>query len=189
MWDNIVKPTLVLFLVCAVISGSLAYVNSITQDVIDKRAREEQAESRKQVMAEADSFKEIKAEKIPDAVTGVYEGYKGNEKTGYVMDVTVKGYGGDINMTVGVDIKGHITGVKIGSHNETPGLGAKASEPEFISQFGEVTINDKLVIVKQNKKAANEIQAISGATISTKAVTEGVSAALSAADILIKGGE
>ncbi|NLD22260.1 MAG: FMN-binding protein [Bacteroidales bacterium] len=105
------------------------------------------------------------------------------------MDVTVKGYGGDINMTVGVDIKGHITGVKIGSHNETPGLGAKASEPEFISQFGEVTINDKLVIVKQNKKAANEIQAISGATISTKAVTEGVSAALSAADILIKGGE
>ena len=57
------KPTLVLFWYARYFS-SLAYVNSITQDVIDKRAREEQAESRKQVMAEADSFKEIKAEKF-----------------------------------------------------------------------------------------------------------------------------
>lgn len=189
MWDSIIKPTLVLFLVCVVISGSLAYVNNITQDVIEQSTKAEQAESRRQVMTEAESFKEIKAGNIPDAVTGIYEGYKGNDKIGYVMDVTVKGYGGDINMTVGVDLNGHITGVKIGDHNETPGLGAKAAEPEFINQFGEVTVNDNLAVVKHNKKASNEIQAVSGATVSSRAVTRGVSDALQAAGILIKGGE
>jgi len=189
MWDSILKPTLVLFLVCVIISGSLAYVNNITRDVIEESTKAEQAESRKQVMTEAESFKEVKAENISDAVTGVYEGYKGNEKIGYVMDVTVKGYGGNISMTVGVDLNGHITGVKIGDHNETPGLGAKAAEPEFINQFGDITFNDNLTVVKQNKKASNEIQAVSGATISSRAVTRGVSVALQAAGILIKGGE
>jgi len=189
MWDSIIKPTLVLFVVCFVISGSLAYVNDMTKDVIEESAIAEQAESRRQVMMEAESFKKVEANGVPDAVTGVYEGYKGKEAIGYVMDVTVKGYGGNISMTVGVSLEGNITGVIIGSNNETPGLGSKATEPAFVNQFNEVGINDNLIMVKQNKKAPNEIQAVSGATVSSKAITKGVDAALSAAETLIKGGE
>jgi electron transport complex protein RnfG len=189
MWDNIVKPTLVLFSICLVISGSLAFVNDITKDVIAESTRAEQAELRKQAMSEADSFTQIEADGIPDAVVGIYKAFKGKEVIGYVMDVSIKGYGGDISMNVGVNLNGQIAGVNVGSNNETPGLGSKATEPEFISQFNKVSINDDLVIVKQNKKDVNEIQAISGATVSSKAITQGVRAALSAAGILIKGGE
>ena len=189
MWDSIIKPTLVLFVVCFVISGSLAYVNDMTKDVIEESANAEQAESRRQVMTEAESFNKVEANGVPDAVTGVYEGYKGKEAIGYVMDVSVKGYGGNISMTVGVSLEGNITGVIIGSNNETPGLGSKATAPAFVNQFNEVGINDNLIVVKQNKKASNEIQAVSGATVSSRAITKGVDAALSAAKTLIKGGE
>ena len=188
MWNSIVKPTLVLFVVCLVISGSLAYVNDMTKDVIEESANAEQAESRQQVMMEAESFKKVEANGINDAVTGVYESYKGKDIIGYVMDVTVKGYGGNISITIGVSKEGSITGVRIGSNNETPGLGAKATEPAFINQFNGAGISEDLIVVKQNKKAGNEIQAISGATVTSKAITKGVVAALSAAEILIKGG-
>ena len=194
MWDNILKPTLVLFAVCIVISGSLAVVNDITKDIIEQRTNEEKDELRFEVMNDADSFSEVYGEGVPDSVKdlpdsvkAIFEGYKGQELAGYVIDVVVKGYGGDISMTVGVNKNGQVIGVKTGDNNETPGLGSKATEPEFISQFNDVGVEDNLTLVKQGKKADNEIQAISGATVSSRAVTDGVQAALTAARIMIKG--
>lgn len=187
MWNSILKPTLVLFAVCLIVSGSLAAVNNMTKDVINERTKAEQEGSRFEVMKDADSFSEVHEDGMPDSVKAIFEGYTGQELTGYVIDVVVKGYGGDISMTVGVDKNGRITGIKIGSNNETPGLGARTTEPEFTSQFGEAGIDDILTVVKQGKKAGNEIQAVSGATVSSRAVTGGVQDALTAARIMIKG--
>jgi electron transport complex protein RnfG len=104
----------------------------------------------------------------------------------------VKGYGGIIGMTVGVNADGKITGVIIGSNNETPGLGSRTTEPDFTGRFAGISLkdvlNNALTVVKQNKKEANEIQAVTGATISSRAVTKGVQAALDAVAV-VQGGD
>jgi len=188
MWNNIIKPTLVLFIVCAVIAGALAYVNGVTQEIIEAITQQEQEQFRKEVMAEADRFVKIEKEGMPDKIAGVYEAYRNDTIVGYVMDVTVKGYGGAMKLTVGVNINGQVTGVVIGDNNETPGLGSKAKDPGFTEQFKEVTTDNTLNVVKQNKKSADEIQAISGATITSRAVTGGVQAALDSVKLITEGG-
>lgn len=191
MWSSIVKPTLVLFIVCLVISGSLAYVNGVTKDTIQQNTLVQQEEFRKQVLTEADKFEACSQKGLPEAAKSVYAGMKGDQVAGYVVDVAVKGYGGIISMTVGVNAEGKITGVIIGSNNETPGLGSRTTEPGFISQFTGISLkdvlNNALKVVKQNKKEANEIQAVTGATISSRAVTKGVQAALDAVAV-VQGG-
>jgi len=188
VWDSIVKPTLILFLVCAVITGALAYVNGITKDIIQKRTEEAQEQFRQEVMSEADRFVKKDTEGKPEQVSGIYEAYSGDTLKGYVVDVVTKGYGGEMKLTVGVNTEGKVTGVVIGDNNETPGLGSKAKEPGFTGQFKEVTVNDTLSVVKQNKKSANEIETISGATITSRAVAGGVQVALDLVKSITEGG-
>jgi len=78
---------------------------------------------------------------------------------------------------VGIDNKGKLIGIKILSHTETPGLGAKAAEPAFSDQFEQKNV-DSVVITKTKPAAENEVQAISGATITSRAVADGVNTAL-----------
>lgn len=79
---------------------------------------------------------------------------------------------------VGITADGNISGVKIGNHSETPGLGSKASEPTFKDQFKGKGTDKSLTVVKGNASNDNDIAAISGATITSKAVTSGVNAAI-----------
>lgn len=192
MWNSIIKPTLVLFIVCVIISGSLAYVNGMTTDIIQENTLAEQEEFRRQVLPEADSFRIIEQTGLPEAVKGVYEGFATNASEGYVVEVSTKGYGGAISMTIGVNTEGQISGVIVGSNNETPGLGSKATQADFTEKFDVVSLGNipesGLVVVKQSPKADHEIQAVSGATISSRAITKGVQAALDAIKI-IKGGD
>ncbi len=192
MWNSIIKPTLVLFIVCVIISGSLAYVNGMTTDIIQENTLAEQEEFRRQVLPEADSFRIIEQTGLPEAVKGVYEGFATNVSEGYVVEVSTKGYGGAISMTIGVNTEGQISGVIVGSNNETPGLGSKATQADFTEKFDVVSLGNipesGLVVVKQSPKADHEIQAVSGATISSRAITKGVQAALDAIKI-IKGGD
>ncbi|NLG89495.1 MAG: RnfABCDGE type electron transport complex subunit G [Clostridiaceae bacterium] len=189
MWDSIIKPALVLFLVCVVITGALAVVNRVTKDVIEQRINAEQEEFRRQLLDDADNFAKIELEPGNEAVKDVYAGYREGEFEGYVINVTAKGYGGDIAMIVGVDKNGAITGIIIGDNEETPGLGTKAFEPDFIDQFDKVSVNDVLTVVKQSRKSSNEIQAVSGATITSKGVTQGVQAALDISKKLMEEGD
>lgn len=192
MWNSIVKPTLVLFIVCVIISGSLAYVNGMTRDTIQVNTLAEQEEFRKQVLNTAEKFEPTEQKGIPEVVKGIYAGFAGNDPVGFVVEVSTKGYGGAISMTVGVNMEGAITGVIVGNNNETPGLGSKATGGDFIARFSSIAIGDiaenALIVVKQQPKAANEVQAVSGATISSRAITKGVQAALDAVKI-VKGGD
>ena len=74
MWDSIIKPTLVLTVVCAVIAGSLAFVNDMTESIISQRMLEEQQQSRKQALGEAERFEEIEIEGVPGEIMGIYQG-------------------------------------------------------------------------------------------------------------------
>lgn len=193
---DIVKPTVVLFLICTVITFALAFTNAMTAGKIDEMIRLEQDNARRKVLSLADSFEEIEGlEEIVsrnaelDIVKKAYKGVKGQETIGNVFLVESKGYGGSITITVGIDTEGKITGVEIGDNNETPGLGTKAKDDPFISQFVGIIPEEPLTVVKRNKTKSEEIDAISSATITSRAVTKAVQAAVDInAELMKRGG-
>lgn len=97
---------------------------------------------------------------------------------GYVISfLATEGYGGDISLSMGMTNEGEITGLEVLEASETAGLGAKCKEPEFKKQFAGKNA-DSIEYTKDGAKGDNQIDAISGATITTKAVTKGVNAAI-----------
>ena len=128
-------PIIVLVLICAVMSGLLAFTNGITAPIIEEAERKANEEARLEVMPQADSFEQVEIAGVPDSVTGVFKAANG---AGYVFSITAQGYGGKntLKMTVGIDMEGKITGTKVLSQSETPGLGAKiVSDANFYGQF------------------------------------------------------
>jgi len=193
---EILKPAIILFSICLVITAALAFTYVGTKDIIAQRMAEDEENARKEVLAAASLFEEIK--NIEDyeknlSETGMvktaYKGLNSGSPVGYVFALDSKGYGGNIRITVGVSSDGEVTGVKIGENKETPGLGAKAAEEPFISQFINIKPEGRLKVVKNNGTADEEIDAISGATITSKAVVKAVQAAIDmAAEISEEGG-
>lgn len=187
---DMIKPTLSLLVFCLAVSLLLSLMNYTTSGVIAERARFDAEAKRKEVLPSADNFEVIS--KWNNKISGteiIKEAYKAtsNGKTsGYVFSAVSKGYGGNMQVTVGVSLEGKITGVAIGENKETPGLGSKAAEPGFTGQFGNKETGMKLSVVKKKPSADNEVEAISGATITSKAVTSAVQAASDLAAELMK---
>lgn len=103
---------------------------------------------------------------------------------GYDFDVSeMEGYGGEINFIVGIDNEGAITGISILKISETAGLGMKAKEADFRDQYVGKAV-ESFVVTKTGKTADNEIDAISAATITSKAMTKGVNAAIVAFNVV-----
>ena len=126
------------------------------------------------------------ADKVEDVTLA--EDEKG-ELLGAVLNVTsTEGYGGDISFSMGILKDGTVSGIQILSISETAGLGMRAKEESFYGQFAEKNA-EKFSYTKTGASAEDEIDAISGATITTRAMTNGVNAGLSYfRDSLVKGG-
>ena len=105
-----------------------------------------------------------------------YEGTASGDTIGYVFKTSAKGYGGDIDLMVGIDTSGKVTGVSILSISETAGLGMNAKNESFINQY---IGKSGTIGVSKNGTSDTEIQALTGATITSKAVTSAVNTALS----------
>lgn len=188
---DIIKTTLPLLVICFVVALCLAFVNSMTKDTIIERAKSDAEIQRRQVMAEAKSFEEINDWQAKDEsgiIREAYAAYDGQELVGYVFSAFPKGYGGEMKVTVGVGIDNTISGVKIGDNKETPGLGSKASEESFTRQYTGKQIQKEFQVVKHVPSDDSEIEAISGATISTRAVTNAVQASAKLGEELMKDG-
>lgn len=172
---DIVKPTAVLFVICLIVSAALAGTNLLTEDKIAQQAALKAEESRKLVLPEAESFEEAE---LPDDWEGspVYKGAANGTTVGYVFETSSKGYGGDVKVMTGFSESGDITGVVILSHNETPGLGANAVKEEFRDQFKmeKPILYGPLEVVKYQEPEPGQIEAMTGATITSKAVTAAV---------------
>ena len=127
-------PIIVLVLICAIMSGLLAFTNGITEPIIKKAEEEAKKAARIEVLPGADDFEKLEAEGLPEAVTEVYKATNG---AGYTFSITAQGYGGKntLNMAVGIDMEGKITGTKVLSHSETVGLGSKITTDAFKDQF------------------------------------------------------
>lgn len=178
---QMVRLGLILLVITAVSAGLLSVVNDVTKVVIQEKAMEANLVYMKELLTDADEFKVVENPAISDVegVEEAYEALKGGSTIGYVVKTTTSGYGGDVVMLTGINSDDTIAGMKVSSQSETPGLGARITEADFSSQF-------------VGKSAASELQlntdidALSGATISSRAATAGVNAAIKAYNDVLK---
>lgn len=168
------KLTLTLLLISVVVSGLLGLTNYITEDKIAAISVEKTAASMHEVLP-SDFYTPVE---YTGSETNVAAVYKAGD-VGYVVEVTPSGFGGTIDMVVGITSDGTVSGVSIVSMSETSGLGANASKDSFRSQYvgqsGELAVN----------KDGGSIDALTGATITSRAVTDGVNTALRVASELM----
>lgn len=190
-----------LLIITAIAALVLGWAHKITLDPIKQQNIKTNNEAMKEVLPSAESFQKI-ASKTPEAgekmdldlkadsaVSEVNKAVKGSDTIGYTVKISTKGYGGLIEMVVGISKEGKVEGIKILSHSETPGLGAKAPEPEFSGQFKGKPTDKPLQIVKTAPSGDNQIQAITGSTITSTAVTKGVNEAVDFFKSELKGGQ
>jgi len=179
----------VLLLVCAIAAGLLGYTNAITYEKIQEQIVLENDAARKEVLPDADQFEKlddstfstIEANSKYNFITEIYLAKSGGNLAGYAVKVAPKGYGGEIEIMVGVSADGVVQGIKVGNNNETPGLGKNAATPKFQGQFSGKTWEKSISVIKSGTPKDNEIAALSGATITSNAVAAGVNQALEAA--------
>lgn len=179
---NIIKTAVILFLITGIAALILAVVNNFTAPIIAENSAKKQEEAMQRVLKDAEFSKENLADKAEDGdVSEIYEAQKDGAAAGYVVMVNPNGYNGAISMVVGIDTEGKVSGVDIISQSETPGLGANCVKEEFKDQF--IGKSGEISVVK-NDAGDDEIDAITSATITSKAVTSGVNKALAAVEKL-----
>jgi len=168
------KLTLTLLILCAICTALVAGAYGLTKDTIAARAAADVKASYKQVFPQ---LGDLTQEKAPGGIIQDIKCSKeGGKVNGYIYTVTPSGYGGELTIMVGIsspDAK--LTGIKVLKQNETPGLGAKSTEPQFSDQFAGKNLKSPLEVSKQAK--GEEIQAITAATITSRAVVKGVNEA------------
>lgn len=135
------------------------------------------------------SFDEVTDPATPDAPT-IYRGRTADgELLGYAVRLQTQGYGGTITMLVGLNPElSTIEGIEIVEQIETPGLGGNITTDAFKEQFAELSAQEQIMLVKniEPDKAENEVQALSGATITSRAVVGGVNETLDRAIEIIE---
>lgn len=194
--NKIVKDTLAITLITLISGLALGLVQDITAVPIANQQQKEKEEAYMAVFADADSFEQVEltedisaaleadldengygAQNIDEIMTALDA--SGNQ-IGYAFTVTTsEGYGGDIQFAMGVKDDGTLNGISILTISETAGLGMKATTDDFKDQFKDKNV-EKFAYTKNGASADNEIDALSGATITTNAMTNGVNAGLCA---------
>ena len=187
--NTIAKDTVRITLITLVAGFALGLVNEITKEPIAQQEAKAKAEACKAVFADADDFAAIEdlsgaADALESAgltgkadVNEAYEAKNGGETVGYVITVTDhEGYGGDIQFSVGVSTDDTLTGISILSIGETAGLGMKAKNADFQEQFVGLPATGNLEYTKTGEEG--KIDALSGATVTTNAMTNGTNAAI-----------
>lgn len=178
----VLVPAVALLIICLVSTTLLAGTNMLTEDKIAENLVKTETLSRSIVLPEAKTYGEVQT--LENGVNYCEGTDNLGAVAGYVFTSSAKGYGGAVSVMVGIDKDGVITGIEILSHDETPGLGANSTKPEFKNRFlgksGELTVN-------KTSNDGQNIQAITAATITSKAVVNAVNAATEAFET-IKGG-
>lgn len=181
--SDILKPVIVLTAICLITSALLAYTNDITKDKIAQQNVIAAQEAQKKVLSQAVDFETVNEGKADEYIIG-----KAADGTivGYVFTTTDKSYGGDIEVMVGIKPDGTVNAVEILTISDTPGLGMNAKNATFLDQFiGKI----KDIGVNKNEPAENEIKALTGATITSSAVTRAVNTALAQFETVTGGAE
>ncbi|MEO0068838.1 MAG: FMN-binding protein [candidate division WOR-3 bacterium] len=172
MKENKVWMVLSLFIVCVISAFALAQIYNLTLPKIEYQRNVLAIKlAFTAVMPDADRFEPV----TPDS--SVWFAYQGENRIGSILRVASQGYGGPVPVTAGIDIEGRVVAIKVASASEglkeTPGLGLKATEPQFRDQFKGKTASEIRLT-----KDGGKIEAITGATITSRAVCDGLRAAM-----------
>lgn len=198
---NMLKDTLVLFVITLFAGLMLGIVYQVTKEPIAAQEEKARQEAFAEVFEAAENFETVEGitqEKTDavlteagilgvtvDEVVGAYDSAGG--LLGYCITVTThEGYGGDIKLTIGINLEGSVNGISILEISETPGLGMKAEsvlKPQFAGKNAV-----QFEYTKSGAAAENQIDAISGATITTRAVTNAVNGGLKVFQTCLLGG-
>ncbi|MCI8622347.1 MAG: FMN-binding protein [Provencibacterium sp.] len=167
---DFVLPTVVLAVICLVVSAALSGTYGMTNPIIEENKRIAEQEALAEVLPAGDTF-ETASGALPDGVSALYTAQNG---AGCVVQVSPAGYGGPISMMVGLDAQGAISGVKVLENTETQGIGSKVMDASYTEQY-------------VGKASADEVDAIGGATISSTGLKNGIRTAMEAAAAVGKG--
>ena len=204
---KIIKDILILCVITIICGGLLGYVYQITKNPIQHQSQQSKQDAYLKVMKEATSFKVYKEndiKKLSKKLKGDYgkngleienalkkinsnnevKIYHQKQTIGYIIQVIDHdGFGGDIEIIIGINLQKEITGVEILSIDETVGLGMNAKNEEFRNQYVGKKV-DHFQVVKNGKQNEDEVDSLSGATITSKAMTNGINGALDFYDLL-----
>ncbi len=171
-FKELFAPTVVLVCICLIASLLLAATYQITAPLIEKITIENANTARGEVLPEASGFVEMEEVELLDGVTEVFESVNG---VGYVITSEFKGFGGPVVVMTGLDANGNIVSVKVTDASaETPGLGSKATLPDYLDQYKGAT----MISSDASSAEAAYVSAVTGATYTSRAVFSSVSAAL-----------
>jgi electron transport complex protein RnfG len=190
MMRRIVSLALTLTVVCAAAAFALAYTYSLTRERIQAQIKEQEERAARSVIPAQGGVQptvqevEGKAKELSGRYPGiikVYSARTGETLVGHALQVRSRGYGGPVILMVGIRPGGEVAAVAVVEHRETPGLGNYIDDPAWRDQFAGKTRRDTLA-------ANKDINTVSGATISGKAVIRGVREAVEAFELLKGGG-
>jgi len=171
--NETLKLTTILTVICILAGVSLALVYQSMNPIIQDNKLRELRSSLEEVVPLADSFEEAGDIQRYEGIVSIFRGLKDNQRVGYAILLEAQGYGGNIKVLVGVDKDKNIIGMKISEHLETPGLGARIEEREFLDQF----------IADAVTGATKPVDAITGATVSSTAVIDAVNILMNSINI------
>ncbi len=194
--DTMIKDSLILCAITLIAGLLLGVIYDMTKEPIAQRKIIEKQNTYRSVYETAVSFEE--SEELAAKVSACQSNWDANGSEfgkvavnealyakdadgtviGYIVSATSKeGYGGDVQVAMGIRLDGYIEGVSILDMNETVGLGARAKEPAFLSQYMNKSV-DRFLVTTTGASAENEIDAMTSSTITSKAVTNAINAAL-----------
>nr|WP_296155341.1 RnfABCDGE type electron transport complex subunit G [uncultured Peptoniphilus sp.] len=184
---NYFKTGFILLLISAVSAGLLAVVNGMTVDVIAQAEFEKSVEAYQEIYGDkADTFEPIDeakkaalVEKYGD-IQDVFVAKKGDEVVGYGINHKTNGYGGEMTNAIGLLNDGTIAGFRNIQNAETPGIGTQITEPTYFKGFEGKTFKNGEVKGNKEPAAEDEIPLITGATVSSTGVLEGINSILPA---------
>ncbi|MBQ2766293.1 MAG: RnfABCDGE type electron transport complex subunit G [Clostridia bacterium] len=171
---TILGITVKLLVISMITALILSCVNALTADKIAENIAREKADAIMSIFPSADGNEQLNV--AFETMSALYMVNSGSKTIGYAAEVTPLGFGGKMSLMIGVNSDGTLAGVKMISHSETPGLGNRAGAPEYLSQY-----------IGKNMKALDTdgIDVITGSTVSSNAILDGVKAALSAYDTIL----
>ena len=182
--SEIFIPTVVMLSICVVVTLALSSTNMLTAGKIAEISEENNKKAMTRLI-EADEYHELQAQTSFGDVT-YNAAIKNGDTVGCIFTVNTNGYGGEVSVMTAVNMDGSVAAVEIlDASNETPGLGQNVTKADWISQFKGLSNNISVIKGGTANPDNNEINAVTGATISSKAVTAAVNQALDYASEII----
>lgn len=175
---DMIKTGLLLFIVSALAGLLLAQTEAVTAPIIKANEQKKIEAARRAILPGSESFAEFEVFYSNATFSCALARDKASNPLGYAIEAAPKGYGGAINMQIGVSLKGEVKGVSILSLSETPGLGQKLKSDDFMNKFNCLIASNSSPCFCV-KKDGGDIDAVTGATISSRAFCQGIKDALS----------